>query len=427
MPNKNILNEVRSIRNNNPGNLRAVDAKTQSTLTQPGYVLDKAIGFDKDGFAIFPDQEAGMSAMQRQIRIDAGKGMTGAQMINKYAPKDDNTPLGKQYPNDPNVYIDNVFTKSGLDPNKQIDSKDIDTIQRAMVKQEGGQGAYDHFYGSSVSSDQRLASTEKPQSSLAMSPMVAAAPVVAAAATLPAFSTLPIITSITSKLGIPLSTALALNIMTDDSPAEQRRKAEREQLRISGIGTLAQNPRNLGNADVLNQIRAKQKTAMIAAREVKRRNEGETNQPVKVKIRDKLIDALAQKRKEARQKLTGMRSKNNLIAKLHAARATKGKRTMKQVAEQISFKDLRKKINESITHSDQLMEAKEKSKLSLSAKAKKFGVSLSTLKTVFRRGMAAWNSGHRPGTTPQQWGHARVNSYLRKGKTYHTADKDLRK
>jgi ribosomal protein S14 len=39
--------------------------------------------------------------------------------------------------------------------------------------------------------------------------------------------------------------------------------------------------------------------------------------------------------------------------------------------------------------------------------------------------MAAWRTGHRPGTTPQQWGMARVNSYITKGKTYHTADKDL--
>jgi len=63
---------------------------------------------------------------------------------------------------------------------------------------------------------------------------------------------------------------------------------------------------------------------------------------------------------------------------------------------------------------------------SLSAKAAKSGISLSTLKKVYRRGVAAWNSGHRPGTTPSQWGHARVNSYISKGKTYHTADKDLR-
>lgn len=63
----------------------------------------------------------------------------------------------------------------------------------------------------------------------------------------------------------------------------------------------------------------------------------------------------------------------------------------------------------------------------LKKKAEASGVSLSTLKTVYKRGVAAWNSGHRPGTTPQQWGMARVNSYITKGKgTYGGADKDLR-
>ena len=62
---------------------------------------------------------------------------------------------------------------------------------------------------------------------------------------------------------------------------------------------------------------------------------------------------------------------------------------------------------------------------SLAAKAAKSGISVGTLRKVYNRGVAAWNSGHRPGTTPQQWGHARVNSYITKGKTYHTADKDL--
>lgn len=60
-------------------------------------------------------------------------------------------------------------------------------------------------------------------------------------------------------------------------------------------------------------------------------------------------------------------------------------------------------------------------------KANASGVSYGTLIKVYRRGVAAWNSGHRPGTTPQQWGLARVNSYINKGKgTYHGADKDLR-
>ena len=72
------------------------------------------------------------------------------------------------------------------------------------------------------------------------------------------------------------------------------------------------------------------------------------------------------------------------------------------------------------------IEIDEASETGLAAKAKKSGVSLSTLKTVYRRGVAAWNSGQRPGTTPQQWGMARVNSYITKGKgTYHGADKDL--
>jgi len=62
----------------------------------------------------------------------------------------------------------------------------------------------------------------------------------------------------------------------------------------------------------------------------------------------------------------------------------------------------------------------------LKDKSEKSGVSMSVLRQVYRRGVAAWNSGHRPGTTPQQWGLARVNSYITKGKTYHTADKDLR-
>ena len=84
-------------------------------------------------------------------------------------------------------------------------------------------------------------------------------------------------------------------------------------------------------------------------------------------------------------------------------------------------KEVRKMMNK------EEVEITEEASKSLAAKAKKTGIPLSTLKTVYRRGVAAWNSGHRPGTTAQQWGHARVNSYIRKGKgTYYGADKDLR-
>ena len=48
-------------------------------------------------------------------------------------------------------------------------------------------------------------------------------------------------------------------------------------------------------------------------------------------------------------------------------------------------------------------------------KAEKSGVSYSILKKVYDRGMAAYKTGHRPGTTAQQWAFARVNSFLTGG------------
>ena len=63
----------------------------------------------------------------------------------------------------------------------------------------------------------------------------------------------------------------------------------------------------------------------------------------------------------------------------------------------------------------------------LENKSDKSGISYGILKQVYDRGMAAWKGGHRPGTTPQQWAFARVNSFITKGKTYYTADADLAK
>ena len=61
-------------------------------------------------------------------------------------------------------------------------------------------------------------------------------------------------------------------------------------------------------------------------------------------------------------------------------------------------------------------------------KAEKTGMPYSVLKKVYDRGMAAWKGGHRPGTTPQQWAMARVNSFVTKSSgTWGGADKDLAK
>jgi len=62
----------------------------------------------------------------------------------------------------------------------------------------------------------------------------------------------------------------------------------------------------------------------------------------------------------------------------------------------------------------------------LKKKAEKSGMPLSILRQVYNRGVAAWKTGHRPGTTPSQWGFARVNSFVTKSSgTWGKADKDL--
>ena len=68
----------------------------------------------------------------------------------------------------------------------------------------------------------------------------------------------------------------------------------------------------------------------------------------------------------------------------------------------------------------------EKKIAGLVKKAEKSGMPYGILKKVYDRGMAAWRTGHRPGTTPQQWAFARVNSFVTKSSgTWGKADKDL--
>lgn len=62
----------------------------------------------------------------------------------------------------------------------------------------------------------------------------------------------------------------------------------------------------------------------------------------------------------------------------------------------------------------------------LKNKKEESGVDLDILRTIMKRGLAAWKTGHRPGATQQQWGYARVNSFLTKGSgTWGKADKDM--
>lgn len=88
-------------------------------------------------------------------------------------------------------------------------------------------------------------------------------------------------------------------------------------------------------------------------------------------------------------------------------------------------KIVKKMMDEKHTFSS-FLELNEDPSKSFKKKSEKSGISVSTLRKVYNRGVAAWKTGHRPGTTPEQWGHARVNAFIakkKKGNLNH--DKDL--
>ena len=68
--------------------------------------------------------------------------------------------------------------------------------------------------------------------------------------------------------------------------------------------------------------------------------------------------------------------------------------------------------------------------------AKVTGISKGIISQVYKRGLAAWAVGHRPGATQSQWARARVYSFLQKGgavtkgpdlELYQEAKKQLQK
>ena len=85
--------------------------------------------------------------------------------------------------------------------------------------------------------------------------------------------------------------------------------------------------------------------------------------------------------------------------------------------------DYRVKLDQTVSEMfDELLAENE----GVKKKAEKSGMPYGILMKVYNRGMAAWRTGHRPGTTPQQWGMARVNSFVTKSSgTWGKADKDL--
>ena len=61
----------------------------------------------------------------------------------------------------------------------------------------------------------------------------------------------------------------------------------------------------------------------------------------------------------------------------------------------------------------------------IKAVAKVTDVPSNIIREVYKKGLAAWAVGHRPGATQFQWARARVYSFITKGKTTKTADASL--
>jgi hypothetical protein len=122
---------VLSVRNNNPGNLRPRGSNA--------------------GFQRFEDPASGLEAMKADLRVKVtgrspamkakfgdGYQPTLRNLISVYAPSEEN---------DTDGYVSFVSSKSGINPDQPLSEADIDKFVPAMVEQEGGKEAVDHFFG----------------------------------------------------------------------------------------------------------------------------------------------------------------------------------------------------------------------------------------------------------------------------------------
>lgn len=84
------------------------------------------------------------------------------------------------------------------------------------------------------------------------------------------------------------------------------------------------------------------------------------------------------------------------------------------IEEKKKRKSKKKKSKKKKSSSKKLSAATRKT---LREKAKKANMPTSALTRVYRKGLAAWLTGHRQGVAQHQWAMGRVNSFIRGGKT----------
>ncbi len=135
---------------------------------------------------------------------------------------------------------------------------------------------------------------------------------------------------------------------------------------------------------------------------------------------DRKMKNISKKDRETLKKIAAMMANANEDLEEDAVSRAKEKADLKK-KHQAEIEREKEEIKDISNEDTDIAENKE----GIMNKAKKTGISYSILKKVFDRGVAAWRTGHRPGTTPSQWGFARINSFATGGKTRTTADKDL--
>lgn len=76
-----------------------------------------------------------------------------------------------------------------------------------------------------------------------------------------------------------------------------------------------------------------------------------------------------------------------------------------------------------------LLEGKlsKKTEKTLKDKAKKANMPYGALSSVYRKGLAAWLTGHRQGTPQHAWAMGRVNSFISGGKARKTDKSEWKK
>lgn len=119
----------------------------------------------------------------------------------------------------------------------------------------------------------------------------------------------------------------------------------------------------------------------------------------------------------------GITSKKSIILRMEEMLKNRHEKDPAKI--KFTTDDKKKEIKKSKYHVAFEKFYKISSHVSLKKKEEVTGVPLSILQKVRARGIAAWKTGHRLNTNPNQWGNARVSSFLTLGCTAFSSDADL--